>query len=1063
MSIADIARNRLTWALAAGVAAFLVLVLFFAGLTWIQFSKVLLFAIVGAAIVVVVPLFTARESVSIASGSPAKVLSRVASGDLSLSAAEIERSSGSAEMTSAVRGLVLSLERTISRFSQLATDVSNVSEQINTRAQNLAQVSRLQMDSAATTTNSVTEIDQSINSVQRSIENLSQNAEETSTSILEMSASIEEVSRIADRLSEFVEQTASAIDEMIASINEVAMNTESFSSFALQTSSSMVEMNATTVEIGKSAKQSSEFAGSVREAAIEGQAAVKSSVEGMQNINQTVTASKASLQALVERSQEIGEIVRVIDEIAGQTNLLALNAAIIAAQAGERGKGFAVVADEIRDLSERTSASTEEIRTLIENVQRGVELAMGQMASAAGRVSEGVGLTARAERVLEKILDLTERSGESIAGIARATEEQIRGSQAATQAIEEVTKMVQQTASATQQQSATSRKIGDQVSTVRDYTKHLRRAMEEQESGSRSISQAMENIMQAVGNVASSTSVLSRGSGAIVTAMKAIERGTRESNLAAADLSQMGNTLRHESSLLTQQLDRFNLAEQQKGGRIVTATVLPHRFTLDPARCGYMALGYMERAVHETLVTFGEGAELVGAIASSWEVLEGGTVYRFHIRENARFHNGRPVTARDVVGSFNRLLAPETETAGRWIFLDVIGAKQVAAGKAREASGLKVVSDRVVEIRLEEPLAFFLSLLTMPETGVIPIDDARDSSFEFRGAGAGAFQVDDVVPGHSLKLRANRAYFAPGLPNIDALEFRLDLKSSREVYEAFLRGELDIAHGLPPSLVDELKKDPMMAPYIIDNVQLHTSYLAYDTTHPPFDDVNVRRAFNLAIDKERINREVFSGLGVVARALLPPGLLGYDQELRGHEYDPDKAKSLLQRAGRGSGFTVEYLRYDTDEFFNQGIVPRIIENLAEVGIRVDVRQSTAEQSRASREKKGHNFIGAGNWYADFPDSDNFFYIFFHSQSSTRIGIHFDSPRLDALIDEARRTSDVERRRELYRTLNQITVDEAPLVCLFHDRFFAAHRPNVRGLRTYLVPPPVRYHNLWVEQ
>lgn len=1063
MRISEILRHRLTWALLAGFGTFLLLSILFSGLTLGRLALVTLFALAGTTVAVVIRFVTSKESVTLSAGSPSRVLARVASGDLSVSSNEIDRNVGKGDMAAAIRGLVLNLERTISRFTQLSADVSKVSEQINAKAQNLAQVSMLQMDSAATTTNSVTEIDQSINSVQRSIENLSANAEETSTSILQMSASIEEVSRIADRLSEFVEQAASAVDEMIASINEVALNTESFSSFALQTSSSMVQMNATTVEIGKSARQSAEFAVSVREAAIEGQDAVKSSVEGMQNINQTVNASKTSLQVLVERSQEIGEIVRVIDEIAGQTNLLALNAAIIAAQAGERGKGFAVVADEIRDLSERTSASTDEIRTLIENVQRGVELAMGQMSSTAERVTEGVSLTARAERVLEKILDLTQRSTESIAEIARATEEQIRGSQQATQAIEEVTKMVQQTAGATQEQSETSKKIGEQVSTVRDYTNHLRRAMEEQESGSRAISQAMENIMQAVGNVVQSTSVLSRGSGAIVTAMKAIERGTRESNLAAADLSQMGNTLRHESSLLSQQLDRFQLAAEQKGGSVVTATVLPHRFTLDPAKCGFMALGYMERAVHETLLTFGEGAELVPGLADRWEILEHGTLYRFHIRDNARFHNGKPVTARDVVGTFNRLLSPDMETQGTWILLDVVGAEDVVAGKAREASGLKAVSEKLVEIRLKEPLAFFPSLLSMAETGIVPIDDARDPSFGHRGAGAGPFRIEDVDPAKFLRLTANRNYYAPGVPNVDSLEFRLDLKSSKEVYEAFLRDELDIAHGLPPALIDQLKRDPLMAPYIIDNVQLHTSYLAYDTTHPPFNDVNVRRAVNHAIDKERINREVFSGLGVVAQSLLPPGLLGYDPDLKGIAFDPDRAKSLLQKAGYGSGFSVDYLRFPTDEFYNSGIVPRIIEDLARVGIRVNEKQSTAENARGAREKRGHNIIGVGNWYADFPDSDNFFYIFFHSKSSTWLGMHYSTPKLDAMIEEARRTSDVDRRRKLYREMNQLTVDEAPMVCLFHDRFFAVHKPHVRGLRTYLVPPPVRYLNLWVER
>ena len=153
----------------------------------------------------------------------------------------------------------------------------------------------------------------------------------------------------------------------------------------------MVEMNATTEEIGKSAQAIGGAGAYVKDAANEGRVAVSGTVEGMRKIQVAVDEAKVALGDLAERSQEIGEIVRVIDEIAGQTNLLALNAAIIAAQAGERGKGFAVVADEIRDLSERTSVSTDEIRTLIQNVQRAVDRAAEQMTISSDRVFDGVG------------------------------------------------------------------------------------------------------------------------------------------------------------------------------------------------------------------------------------------------------------------------------------------------------------------------------------------------------------------------------------------------------------------------------------------------------------------------------------------------------------------------------------------------------------------------------------------------------------------------------------------------------------------------------------------------
>jgi methyl-accepting chemotaxis protein/ABC-type transport system substrate-binding protein len=991
------------------------------------------------------------------------LLNRVTAGDLAISPRQIVDETQSARMAAAMRALVANLDRTIRRFGQLSTDVARASDQISGRSRILARSASDQMQSTESTSSSVMQIDQSINSVRQSMEELSANAEETSTSILEMSASIEEVSRIADTLSEFVEQTSSAIEEMVASINEVATNTESFSSFATQTASSMVEMNATTEEIRNSARQSSELARYVKDAANEGRSAVEGTVDGMRKIQVAVDEAKAALSELAERSQEIGDIVRVIDDIAGQTNLLALNAAIIAAQAGERGRGFAVVADEIRDLSERTSVSTEEIRTLILNVQKGVGRAAEQMTLGADRVSDGVTLTARAVNVLDKILELTDRSTSSISEIARATEEQARGSAAATSAIEEVTKMVQQTAAATQQQSQTSRKIGEQATMVRDYTKHLKRAMSEQETGSRAISRAMENIMGLVQTVLESTSILATESSAIVKSMDVIKQGSRESNFGVADLNQMANTLSHESTLLRQELDRFTLPMPNRGGSVTTSTVLWQSLTFDPAKTSASALGFLSKAIHSSLVRYGEGAELIPDLAERWDILEQGLVYRFHLRRGVRFHNGRPLEARDVYESFLRVLLPETKSTGAWILRSVRGALDVIEGRKREITGIIVRDSHTLEIQLTEPLAFFLSLLTMHECGIVPIEEARDAErYRLRGTGAGPFRVVEAVEGDHVKLERNRDYYIPDMPLVDELTFRLDLRSFRDVADAFLRGELDIAHGVPPRIISELRDDPKFAPYMLTTVQLHTSYLGYDSSTAPFDRVEVRQAMNYAINKSRLNDRVYAGLQLVAKSLLPPGLLGYDADLRGYEHDPERARALLRQAGYGSGFTVEYRTWDTDEFNNSGLVPLVIEDLEAVGIRVNVTRHAAPEASAPRQKRGHGLVYCANWYADFPDSDNFFYIFFHSDATSIRGLFFNRPEIDARILEARRSNDVEHRTGIYRDLDQTIMREAPIVPLFHERLFVLHKPGVRGVRTSLVPPPVRYHDVWLE-
>src|SRR5205085_7748580 len=200
-----------------------------------------------------------------------------------------------------------------------------------------------------------------------------------------------------------------------------------------------------------------------------------------------------------------------------------------------------------------------------------------------------------------------------------------------------------------------------------------------------------------------------------------------------------------------------------------------------------------------------------------------------------------------------------------------------------------------------EPLAFFLSLLTMNELGMIPVEEARDDRFRLRAPGAGAFKVDEAIEGQRVRLHRNREYWIEGIPHIDELNFRLDLSKASDVTEAFKRGELDIAHGIPLKMVGELQNDPRYAPYMLTTIQLHTSYFAYDCSTGPFSNADVRVALNTAINRRRLNENVYSNLGLIAHSLIPPGLLGFDESLRGHEYDPDRAKSLMQRAGYSGG------------------------------------------------------------------------------------------------------------------------------------------------------------------
>jgi ABC-type transport system substrate-binding protein len=996
--------------------------------------------------------------------SSAGLLTRIATGDLTFRSRDIDASVSSSKIAAAIRALVVNLDRTISRFSQLSHDVTIASAQMATHARALANATSGQLAATEKTSASLQEIDSALQTVQRSVEQLATSAEETSSAAVEMLAAVEEAASVADSLGEFVEETATSVDEMVASLNQVARNTEELSAVAVQTSASIQQISASTAEIAKSAKESAEFSEMATEAASGGRYAVSSTVAGMQEIEDAVNEVRQALGDLGTRSREIGDILGVIEDIARQTNLLALNAAIIAAQAGEHGQAFAVVADEIRDLSQRTARSTDEISTIISGVQKGVARTLDQMDVSAKRVTKGVQLASGAEAALESIIELTTQTRESSAAIARATEEQLRATKGSAEAIETVAGMVQQTASATTQQSMTSRKIGEQASTVRDYSISLKRAVEEQRMGSAAISGAIENIQTAISELYGSLTSLTNQSTAIVQAMGGVEAATRETTVAVSSLNRTAATLRQESGVLGVELQRFRLPEPRRGGSVATATVLPDKLTLDPIFQASMGANVIQKAIHETLVKFGEGAELQPGLAERWEILDEGRRYRFHLRKNAMFHNGRPVTAKDVERSLLRLMSPRYESSGRYLTQDIVGARDVIEGRTEKAEGIVVGNDHTIDLLLDDPPAFFIMLLTMTKTAIVCVDEAEDvESFRLAPVGAGPFVVHEAVEGSHVVLRRNEHYFDSDRPRVGEIRFRLDFSNFRDFADAFLRGELDIAHRVPLRLVSELQQDPQFAPYLADTVFQHTSYIGFDCSSPPFDRIEVRQAMNYAIDRKRINDRVFGGLSVIARTLLPPGLPGYDESIEGYRHDPEKAKALLRQGGVPDGIDIDYLKHPNDEGFNTGQVQLIQEDLEQVGIRLRIEDSSLDEIRRRSARKGHNLLFVRNWFGDFPDPDNFFFVFFHSSSTAIVGQNYSSAELDRVIESARKIVDFEERAEVYRDLNSKIFHEAPIVPLFHERFFILHKPDVREMRPCLVTPPVRYDRLWIDR
>jgi methyl-accepting chemotaxis protein len=422
---------------------------------------------------------------------------QISKGDLTERARLVSRDE-IGDLAEAFNSMASNLERTVKSLVQSQSKLKSVIEVVDSRSHIVISRVDEQRSVIDATYNSIDQLNSGVRKITDNVEALSASSEETSSSMLEMVASMEEVSRHTDTLWNSVEETASATNEMVSSISEVDQNVVYLTNFVTDTSSSMVEMSASIAQVESNAARSYDLTLAVADAAESGMKAVRETIEGMEQIRQSVIEANSVVARLGDRSVAIGKILNVIEDVAEQTNLLALNAAILAAQAGEHGKGFSVVAAEIRDLSERTASSTRDIANLIRGVQDEVENALKATSSGSSLVESGVDLSHQAGKALNRILDSASKASSMGKEIASATREQAAGSETVTRAVDRLQSMVGQINSATRQQAQGSDHILRAVESMREVTEYVRQAMVEQKSGSSMISAAAERMIDMI-------------------------------------------------------------------------------------------------------------------------------------------------------------------------------------------------------------------------------------------------------------------------------------------------------------------------------------------------------------------------------------------------------------------------------------------------------------------------------------------------------------------------------------------------------------------------------------
>ena len=505
--------------------------------------------------------------------------------------------------------------------------------------------------------------------------------------------------------------------------------------------------------------------------------------------------------------------------------------------------------------------------------------------------------------------------------------------------------------------------------------------------------------------------------------------------------------------------DTTGSGELLEGGRFVRLYVDPP--TLDPHLTTDATSAQVIVEVFGGLVTIDKNLDVVPDLAESWDISDDGRVYTFRIRPDAVFHDGKPVTAEDVRWSLERVTDPLTEAPNVDQYLgDIVGVDAKLAGDVLEISGVRVINERTIEITIDAPKSFFLAKMTYPTAFVLDREniEANPKNWFRKPNGTGPFNITEYKVGETLILSRHDAYHL-GPAKVAEVEMILSGGTSMLMYE---NDEIDI------SGVGLADLDRLLEPSHSLNAELtraapsfSVQYIGLNVNEPPLDDVKVRQALNLAIDKREIATIVLGDQVVPAKGILPPGFPGFSESVSGYEFDPIKAKQLLLESKYGNDLdNLPPITITTPGSFGANVSLDMEVVLAmwekNLGITTEFQQTEFATFLKDLNKRRFQMFDIG-WIADYPDPENFLDILFYSDSSNN-HTNYNNPEVDALLEKARVETDETLRFSIYNEVEQTILDDAPWIPLWYsgERYLLV-KPNVHDyLLTPLIIPKLRH-------
>lgn len=484
--------------------------------------------------------------------------------------------------------------------------------------------------------------------------------------------------------------------------------------------------------------------------------------------------------------------------------------------------------------------------------------------------------------------------------------------------------------------------------------------------------------------------------------------------------------------------------------------------SLDPAFAKNQSIIWAVHQLFNSLVETDQQLNIAPSLAKRWTISEDRRIYTFYLRNDVFFHDndafaggrGRKMTAKDVEYSLRRITDPATASSGAWIFNN----------RVDPVKGFAALNDTVFQLTLIKPFTPILGLLSMQYCSVVPREVVEKYGKDFRShpCGTGPFHLKSWEEGQALIMLKNEKYFehddeGNSLPYLDAIKISFNTSKASE-FLLFRQGKLDFVNDIDVSFKDEilskagaLKKEWKGKIVLSKHSYLNTEYLGIlvDSNNTlvknsPLRLKKVRQAINYGFDRKKLMMYLRNSIGTPAEnGFIPAGLPSFDSSLRGYSYQPAKARALFQSAGFGNG-NMPQIKLLTIAIYSE-LASFIARELETIGINVKVEVVQKGLLLEQTAKSQVPFF-RGSWIADYPDAENYLGVFYGKNPAPPNYTRYQNSTYDRLYEEALGVTDENTRYMLYRKMDSMILDDAPVIPLWYDEVIHLVQPGISGFQ-----------------